>query len=432
MEKSIKVLVVGGGGREHALAWKCAQSPRVAEVLVAPGNAGTAREPKVRNIAIEATQIESLADLAAREGVAFTIVGPEAPLVAGIADVFAARGLPCFGPSKAAAQLEGSKVFTKEFLARHRIPTAGYRRFTGQDFDRAWLAAQPVPIVVKASGLAAGKGVVIAQTGAEAVEAAEAMLGGRFGAAGNEVVIEEFLEGEEASFIVLCDGRHALPMASSQDHKRIGEGDTGPNTGGMGAYSPAPVVTPGVHARIMAEIIEPTLAGLAAEGMPFTGFLYAGLMIDAAGTPKVIEYNVRFGDPETQPIMARLRSDLTLLCEAALSGQLDAQKVEWDPRAAVGVVMAAQGYPDEPRKGDVVDGLDRIGALPGKLFHAGTATREGKVVTAGGRVFCAVGLGATVQAAQREAYALVDAVRFEGVQARRDIGHRAIAREQGA
>ena len=432
MDRSIKVLVVGGGGREHALAWKCAQSPRVAEVLVAPGNAGTARETKVRNVAIDAMQIEALADLAAREGVAFTIVGPEAPLVAGIVDAFAARGLPCFGPRKAAAQLEGSKSFTKAVLARHNIPTADYRRFTREDFDRDWLAAQRMPIVIKASGLAAGKGVVIAQTAAEAIEAAEAMLGGRFGSAGEEIVIEEFLDGEEASFIVMCDGTHALPMASSQDHKRIGDGDTGPNTGGMGAYSPAPVVTPAVHAHIMSEVIEPTLRGLAAEDMPFTGFLYAGLMIDAAGSPKVIEYNVRFGDPETQPILARLRSDLTVLCEAALAGQLDTMKAEWDPRAALGVVMAAQGYPEEPRKGDVIEGLDRIGALPGKLFHAGTATREGKVVTAGGRVFCAVGLGATVQAAQREAYALVDAVRFDGVQARRDIGYRAIAREQGA
>jgi phosphoribosylamine--glycine ligase len=432
MEKSIKVLVVGGGGREHALAWKCAQSPRVAEVLVAPGNAGTAREPKVRNVPIDVMQLDRLADLAAHEGVAFTIVGPEAPLVAGIVDVFAARGLPCFGPRRAAARLEGSKAFTKEFLARHDIPTAGYRRFTRQDFDRDWLAAQKPPIVVKASGLAAGKGVVIAGSGAEAVAAAEAMLGGRFGNAGEEIVIEEFLEGEEASFIVMCDGRHALPMASSQDHKRIGEGDTGPNTGGMGAYSPAPVVTPAVHARIMSEIIEPTLKGLAEEGMPFTGFLYAGLMIDPAGAPKVIEYNVRFGDPETQPVMARLRSDLTVLCEAALAGQLDTVRAEWDPRAALGVVMAAAGYPDEPRKGDVIEGLDRIGALSGKLFHAGTAVRDGKVVTAGGRVFCAVGLGATVQAAQREAYALVDAVRFEGMQVRRDIGYRAIAREQGA
>jgi phosphoribosylamine--glycine ligase len=307
------VLVIGGGGREHALAWKCAQSPRVSEVLVAPGNAGTAREPKVRNVPIDAGQHEALADLAAREGVALTIVGPEGPLVAGIVDAFAARGLPCFGPRKAPAQLEGSKAFTKEFLQRHRIPTAGYRKFTRADFDRDWLAAQPAPIVVKASGLAAGKGVVIAQSSAEAVEAAEAMLAGRFGAAGEEIVIEEFLDGEEVSFIVMCDGTHVLPMASSQDHKRLKDADEGPNTGGMGAYSPAPVVTAPVHARIMREVIEPTVRGLASDGMPFTGFLYAGLMIDASGAPRVIEYNVRFGDPETQPVLARLKSDLTVL-----------------------------------------------------------------------------------------------------------------------
>jgi phosphoribosylamine--glycine ligase len=429
MAGSYKVLIIGNGGREHALAWKCAQSPRVTEVIVAPGNAGTAREPKVRNVAIDVTQMDELANLAAAEGVALTIVGPEGPLVAGIVDLFATRGLPCFGPRKAPAQLEGSKVFTKEFLQRHRIPTAGYRRFTVADFDRGWLAAQPVPIVVKASGLAAGKGVIIAQTAAEAVAAAESMLAGRFGDAGNEIVIEEFLEGEEASFIVMSDGRHVLPMASSQDHKRLRDDDQGPNTGGMGAYSPAPVVTPEVHARIMREVIEPTIKGLAADGMPFVGFLYAGLMIDAGGAPRVIEFNVRFGDPETQPVLARLKSDLTLLCEAALAGQLDTVKAEWDPRAALGVVMAAHGYPDDVRKGDAVEGLDRVGALPGKLFHAGTTTREGKVVTAGGRVFCAVGLGATVRAAQREAYALVDAVRFDGAQSRRDIGFRAIARE---
>jgi phosphoribosylamine--glycine ligase len=429
MAGSYKVLIIGNGGREHALAWKCAQSPRVTEVIVAPGNAGTAREPKVRNVAIDVAQMDELANLAAAEGVALTIVGPEGPLVAGIVDLFATRGLPCFGPRKAPAQLEGSKVFTKEFLQRHRIPTAGYRRFTVADFDRGWLAAQPVPIVVKASGLAAGKGVIIAQTAAEAVAAAESMLAGRFGDAGNEIVIEEFLEGEEASFIVMSDGRHVLPMASSQDHKRLRDDDQGPNTGGMGAYSPAPVVTPEVHVRIMREVIEPTIKGLAADGMPFVGFLYAGLMIDARGAPRVIEFNVRFGDPETQPVLARLKSDLTLLCEAALAGQLDTVKAEWDPRAALGVVMAAHGYPDDVRKGDAVEGLDRVGALPGKLFHAGTTTREGKVVTAGGRVFCAVGLGATVRAAQREAYALVDAVRFDGAQARRDIGYRAIARE---
>jgi phosphoribosylamine--glycine ligase len=429
MAGSYKVLIIGNGGREHALAWKCAQSPRVTEVIVAPGNAGTAREPKVRNVAIDVAQIDELANLAAAEGVALTIVGPEGPLVAGIVDLFATRGLPCFGPRKAPAQLEGSKVFTKEFLQRHQIPTAGYRRFTVADFDRDWLAAQPVPIVVKASGLASGKGVIIAQTAAEAVAAAESMLAGRFGDAGNEIVIEEFLEGEEASFIVMSDGRHVLPMASSQDHKRLRDDDQGPNTGGMGAYSPAPVVTPEVHARIMREVIEPTIKGLAADGMPFVGFLYAGLMIDASGAPRVIEFNVRFGDPETQPVLARLKSDLTVLCEAALAGQLDTVKAEWDPRAALGVVMAAHGYPDDVRKGDAVEGLDRVGALPGKLFHAGTTTREGKVVTAGGRVFCAVGLGATVRAAQREAYALVDAVRFDGAQARRDIGYRAIARE---
>jgi phosphoribosylamine--glycine ligase len=428
--KPYKVLVIGGGGREHALAWKCAQSPRVSEVLVAPGNAGTAREPKVRNVPIDVDRHDVLADLAAREGVALTIVGPEGPLVAGIVDAFATRGLPCFGPRRAPAQMEGSKAFTKEFLQRHRIPTAGYRKFTRADFDRDWLAAQRAPIVVKASGLAAGKGVVIAQSSAEAVEAAEAMLAGRFGAAGEEIVIEEFLEGEEASFIVMCDGTHVLPMASSQDHKRLKDGDEGPNTGGMGAYSPAPVVTPMVHERIMREVIEPTVRGLAGDGMPFTGFLYAGLMIDASGAPRVIEYNVRFGDPETQPVLARLKSDLTVLCEAALAGRLDTVAAEWDPRAAVGVVIAAQGYPEDPRKGDAVEGLERIGTLPGKLFHAGTAVRDGKVVTAGGRVFCAVGLGATVKAAQRDAYALVDALRFDGAQARRDIGYRAIAREQ--
>ncbi len=429
MSSRYKVLIVGNGGREHALAWKCAQSPRVTEVIVAPGNAGTAREPKVRNVAIGVAELEKLANLAASEGVALTIVGPEVPLVAGIVDLFSTRGLPCFGPRKAAAQLEGSKVFTKEFLQRHRIPTAGYRRFTRADFDRDWLAAQRAPIVVKASGLAAGKGVIIAQTAAEAVAAAQSMLDGRFGSAGDEIVIEEFLEGEEASFIVMSDGRHVLPMASSQDHKRLLDDDQGPNTGGMGAYSPAPVVTSLVHERIMRDVIEPTIKGLAADGMPFVGFLYAGLMIDAKGAPRVIEYNVRFGDPETQPVLARLKSDLTVLCEAALAGKLDTVRAEWDPRAALGVVMAAHGYPDEVRKGDVVDGLDRVGALPGKVFHAGTATRDGKVVTAGGRVFCAVGLGATVKAAQREAYALVDAVSFEGAQARRDIGYRAIARE---
>jgi phosphoribosylamine--glycine ligase len=403
----------------------------VTEVLVAPGNAGTAREAKVRNVPIAVEQLDQLADLAASEGVALTIVGPEVPLVAGIVDVFATRGLPCFGPRKAAAQLEGSKAFTKEFLQRHGIPTAGYRKFTRASFDAAWLSQQPAPIVVKASGLAAGKGVIIAPTAAEAVEAAESMLSGRFGDAGDEIVVEEFLEGEEASFIVMCDGTHVLPMASSQDHKRLQDGDAGPNTGGMGAYSPAPVVTGEVHQRIMREVIEPTVKGLAADGMPFTGFLYAGLMIDATGAPKVIEFNVRFGDPETQPVLVRLQSDLTVLCEAALAGRLDTVTAEWDPRAALGVVIAAHGYPDAVRKGDVIEGLERVSSLPGKLFHAGTAMKDGRIVTSGGRVLCAVGLGASVASAQRQAYVLVDAVRFDGAQARRDIGYRAIVRERG-
>ncbi len=426
----MKVLIIGNGGREHALAWKCAASPRVTEVLVAPGNAGTATEARVRNVNVAVDDLEGLAALAEREGVALTIVGPEVPLVLGITDVFQARGLACFGPSKAASQLEGSKAFTKEFLARHHIPTAGYRTFTRANYDRAWLAAQPAPLVVKASGLAAGKGVIIAQTAAEAVEAADAMFSGRFGTAGDEVVIEEFLAGEEASFIVMCDGVHALPMATSQDHKRIGDGDTGPNTGGMGAYSPAPVVTPDVHARVMRDVIEPTLAGLAADGMPFTGFLYAGLMIDAAGVPKVIEYNVRFGDPETQPILSRLRSDLTVLCEAALQGRLDTVTADWDPRAALGVVIAAGGYPDDVRKGDALSGLEAAAQLPGKVFHAGTRLDDGRIVTSGGRVLCAVGLGDTVRAAQAQAYALVDCIAFTGAQARRDIGYRAIQREE--
>ncbi|MEN9705796.1 MAG: Phosphoribosylamine--glycine ligase [Pseudomonadota bacterium] len=429
----MKVLIIGSGGREHALAWKCANSPRVTEVIVAPGNAGTATEARVRNVAIAADDLEGLARLAEREGVALTIVGPEVPLVLGITDLFASRGLACFGPSKAASQLEGSKAFTKEFLARHGIPTAGYRTFNRDNFDKAWLVAQRAPIVVKASGLAAGKGVIIAQTAAEAVEAAESMLfSGRFGDSGAEVVIEEFLDGEEASFIVMCDGKHVVPMATSQDHKRIGDGDTGPNTGGMGAYSPAPVVTPDVHARVMKTVIEPTVAGLAADGMPFVGFLYAGLMIAADGSPKVIEYNVRFGDPETQPILSRLRSDLTVLCEAALAGRLDTVQADWDPRAALGVVIAAGGYPDDVRKGDAISGLDTAAKLPGKVFHAGTALKDGQVVTSGGRVLCAVGLGDTVRAAQAQAYTLVDAIGFTGLQARRDIGYRAIAREERA
>ncbi|MEY3714194.1 MAG: hypothetical protein RL321_1814 [Pseudomonadota bacterium] len=426
----MKVLIVGGGGREHALAWKCAQSARVTEVLVAPGNAGTAREPKLRNVAVAADDVAGLVELARREAVDLTIIGPEAPLVLGVVDAFEAAGLRCFGPRRAPAQLEGSKAFTKEFLRRHGIPTAAYATFTAENFDADWVRAQRAPIVVKASGLAAGKGVIIAATTDEAIEAARAMFEGQFGGAGAEVVIEEFLPGEEASFIVIADGVHALPFATSQDHKRVGDGDTGPNTGGMGAYSPAPVVTPDMHARIMREVIEPTIAGLAADGMPYTGFLYAGIMIHPDGTPNVLEFNCRFGDPETQPIMMRLQSDLTEVCEAALEGRLDQVTMDWDPRAALGVVLAAGGYPDEIRKGDVIHGLNSAANLPGKVFHAGTAISDGEVVTAGGRVLCAVGLGITVSAAQSAAYRLVDAIEWQGMQCRRDIGYRAIAREQ--
>jgi phosphoribosylamine--glycine ligase len=424
----VKVLVIGGGGREHALAWKLAQSRRVDQVLVAPGNAGTAAEPKCRNVAVSVTDIPALVALARRESAGLTVVGPEGPLVAGVVDAFQAAGLACFGPKQAAARLEGSKRFTKEFLARHRIPTARYLAFTRADFDPAAIRAQRPPIVVKADGLAAGKGVVIAQSADEAVHTAEQMLAGAFGEAGNTVVVEEFLEGEEASFIVMADGRHALPLATSQDHKRLQDGDRGPNTGGMGAYSPAPVVTPALHARIMAEVIEPTLAGLAAEGMPYTGFLYAGLMIAADGTPNVLEFNCRFGDPETQPILARLQSDLVDLCEAALAGRLDQVEADWDPRAALGVVLAAEGYPDSPRLGDAIAGLADAATLPGKVFHAGTRQEDDRVLTAGGRVLCAVGLGSGVADARRAAYALVDRLCWRGMQFRRDIGWRAIAR----
>jgi phosphoribosylamine--glycine ligase len=424
----MKVLIVGSGGREHALAWKCAASPRVAEVLVAPGNAGTAREPKVRNAAVETSDLGGLIELARREGVDLTIVGPEAPLVAGLVDAFQRSGLRCFGPGQAQARLEGSKAFAKEFLRRHRIPTAASITFTRRSFDPEWIRRQRAPIVVKASGLAAGKGVVIVESPAEAVTVAEAMLAGRLGEAGREVVIEEFLEGEEASFIVMADGSHVLPLATSQDHKRLEDGDRGPNTGGMGAYSPAPVVTPAIHARIMREVIEPTIRGLAAEGMPYTGFLYAGIMVARDGTPNVLEFNCRFGDPETQPILMRLQSDLTVLCEAALDGRLDQVQAMWDTRAALGVVMAAQGYPDAPRTGDAIAGLENAAKLPGKVFHAGTRLSGDQVVVSGGRVLCATGMGATVAEAQRAAYALTDAVRWPGVIYRRDIGQRAIAR----
>jgi phosphoribosylamine--glycine ligase len=427
----MKVLIVGSGGREHALAWKCAQSPRVKEVLVAPGNAGTATEARCRNVAVAVDDVAGLVALAQREHVDLTIIGPEAPLVIGVVDAFEAAGLRCFGPHKAPAQLEGSKAFTKEFLRRHGIPTAGYATFTRANFDADWVRRQRTPIVVKASGLAAGKGVVIAQSADEAIATAQDMFAGRFGSAGDEVVIEEFLPGEEASFIVIADGVHALPFATSQDHKRVGDGDTGPNTGGMGAYSPAPVVTPELHARIMREVIEPTIRGLAADGMPYTGFLYAGIMIAPDGTPNVLEYNCRFGDPETQPIMARLRSDFPALCEAALEGRLNAVTMDWDPRAAVGVVIAAGGYPDSYEKGLPIAGLAEAAELPGKIFHAGTSLHDGEVVTNGGRVLCAVGLGDDVSTAQRAAYALVDRLCFKDIRYRRDIGYRAIARERG-
>ena len=426
---AMKVLIVGGGGREHALAWKCAAAARVAAVLVAPGNAGTAGESRVRNVNVAAEDVAGLAQLAASEHVDLTIIGPEAPLVAGVVDTFAARGLKCFGPSRAAARLEGSKAFAKEFLARHRIPTANSATFTRDSFDPVWLRSQRAPLVVKASGLAAGKGVVIADSVAQAHAAAHAMFAGQFGDAGREVVIEEFLPGEEASFIVMADGTHILPLASAQDHKRRDDGDRGPNTGGMGAYSPAPVVTPAMHTRIMREVIEPTIRGLAADGMPYTGFLYAGLMIAPDGTPQVLEFNCRLGDPETQPILMRLQSDLTLLCEAALSGALDTVGAQWDRRAALGVVLAAAGYPDEVKKGDLIEGLERAARLPGKIFHAGTRLEAGKVLTNGGRVLCAVGLGASVGEAQREAYALAATVHWPGVQYRRDIGYRAVQRE---
>ena len=425
----MKILIVGGGGREHALAWKAAQSPEVDEVLVAPGNAGTAREPGVRNVAVGAEDLDGLLALARDEGADLTIVGPEAPLVAGIVDRFAAAGLRCFGPTAAAARLEGSKAFTKDFLARHRIPTAAYATFTEVEPALDYLRAQGAPIVIKADGLAAGKGVVVARELDQAEAAVRDMLAGNaFGEAGHRVVIEECLTGEEASFICLVDGEHVLPLASSQDHKPVGEGDTGPNTGGMGAYSPAPVVTPQVHRRILDEVIRPTVAGLAAEGHPFTGFLYAGLMIDAAGAPRVLEFNVRFGDPETQPILMRLRSDLVGLCQAALDGRLDAVEAQWDPRAALGVVMAAEGYPGPYRKGDVIEGLPED-TPETKVFHAGTALRDGQVVTAGGRVLCVTALGETVAAAARRAYAVVEGIHWPGAHYRRDIGHRAIARE---
>lgn len=427
----MKVLVVGSGGREHALAWKCAQSKNVTEVIVAPGNAGTALEPKLRNAAVGAGDIDGLLALARSESVELTIIGPEIPLVAGVVDRFREQGLPCFGPTAEAAQLEGSKAFTKEFLKRHDIPTAAYQSFTELEPALAYIREQGAPIVVKADGLAAGKGVIVATTVAAAKKAATDMLSaGTFGDAGNRIVIEEFLEGEEASFIVMTDGKTILPLATSQDHKARDEGDTGPNTGGMGAYSPAPVVTAELEKRIMDEVIQPTLDGLAADGIEYLGFLYAGLMISSDGTPKVLEFNCRFGDPETQPIMARLNSDLVELCQAAIDGELADKSIDWDPRAALGVVMAAGGYPSNYRKGDKINGLPNVIGIEGKVFHAGTAMRGDDVVTTGGRVLCVVGLGDTVAAARDAAYARVERISWDNVFFRRDIGHRAIAREE--
>ena len=425
----MNILVIGGGGREHALAWKIAQSPRVARVYVAPGNAGTARDDALVNVPI--TDIGELVAFARKSEIALTVVGPEAPLAAGIVDAFREADLAIFGPTRAAAQLESSKDFAKAFMQRHGLPTAGYRTFTDAQEAHAYVAQRGAPIVIKADGLAAGKGVVVAQTKAEADAAVDAMLvDNAMGAAGARVVIEDFLEGEEASFIVMVDGRHVLPLASSQDHKRLQDGDRGPNTGGLGAYSPAPIVTPALHARIMREIIMPAVNGMAADGTPYTGFLYAGVMIDGAGHPKVLEFNCRMGDPETQPIMTRLKSDLVDLVQHAVDGTLDTIEAEWDRRVALGVVLAAAGYPDAPRKGAAIGGLDRVNgeAHPDVyVFHAGTAPQDGRVVVSGGRVLCVTALGDSVRQAQRAAYAAVSAIHFDGMQYRTDIGHRALS-----
>lgn len=426
----MKVLVVGNGGREHALAWKAAQSADVETVYVAPGNAGTALEPKLENIDIGVTDIDALIEFAQSNQIDLTIVGPEAPLVIGIVDKFQAAGLRIFGPTEAAAQLEGSKAFTKDFLARHNIPTAAYGNFTDVDEAVAYIEQQGAPIVIKADGLAAGKGVILAQTNEEAIEAVKDMLSGNsFGDAGARVVIEEMLVGEEASFICMVDGEHVLPMATSQDHKARDNGDLGPNTGGMGAYSPAPVVTQEMHDRIMNEVIWPTVKGMAAEGHPYTGFLYAGVMIDETGKPNTLEYNVRFGDPETQPIMMRLKSDLAALCNAAIDKKLDQVTAEWDQRNALGVVLAAGGYPEKYNSGDVISGIENTETADRKIFHAGTTEKDGKVVTAGGRVLCAVALGDSVTEAQKKAYELVEKISWKDVYYRTDIGYRAVQRE---
>jgi phosphoribosylamine--glycine ligase len=421
----MKVLVIGSGGREHAIAWRLAQSPRIQKVLVAPGNGGTARESGLENVPISA--IDKLAEFALAENIHLTVVGPEAPLADGIVDLFRSRGLRIFGPTQACARLESSKQFAKEFMSRHRIPTAEFSSFDSAGAAHAYIDARGTPIVVKADGLASGKGVIVAMSADEAHRAVERILVERtMGAAGSRVVIEEFLEGEEASFIVLADGEHVLPLATSQDHKRLGDDDRGPNTGGMGAYSPAPVVTPELHAKVVREIIQPVLAGMAEEGHRYTGFLYAGLMIDGSGDPRVLEFNCRLGDPETQPIMLRLKSDLFELIENAMEGRLARVEAEWDRRAALGVVLAAPGYPDAPKKGDVVTGLSAMGD-DFRVFHSGTALKDGAIVTSGGRVLCVTALGDSIKVAQRRAYEVVEGIRFDGMQYRRDIGHRAVA-----
>jgi phosphoribosylamine--glycine ligase len=420
----MKLLVIGSGGREHALAWRLAKSPRIQKVYVAPGNAGTARESDLENVPL--AKVDELVDFALREQIQLTVVGPEAPLAAGVVDAFRAKGLPIFGPTRAAAQLESSKDFAKRFMQRHNIPTAAFATFSDATKAHAHVDAQGAPIVIKADGLAAGKGVVVAMNAVEAHAAIDMMLlDNKMGDAGARVVIEEFLDGEEASFIVMCDGVHALPLATSQDHKRLRDGDQGPNTGGMGAYSPAPVVTPGIHARVMREIIMPTLQGMAQDGIPYTGFLYAGLMIAPDGKVKTLEFNCRMGDPETQPIMLRLKSNFVELVEAAISGRLDQVETEWDRRVALGVVMAAAGYPEAPRTGDVIDGLPPAGD-DYHVFHAGTALQGKDAVTAGGRVLCVTALGDTVKAAQKRAYEVAEQISFDGMQMRHDIGYRAL------
>ncbi len=428
----MNILIIGNGGREHALAWKVAQDPRVEKVFIAPGNAGSATEAKCENVAIDVLAIDQLADFAEQNNVALTIVGPEAPLVAGVVDTFRKRNLDIYGPTAAAAQLEGSKAFTKDFFARHNIPTSNYANFTEVEPALAYIREQGAPIVVKADGLAAGKGVIVAMTLAEAEAAVIDMLSDNaFGDAGSRVVIEEFLDGEEASFIVMVDGENVLPMATSQDHKRVGDGDTGPNTGGMGAYSPAPVVTDAVHQRVLDEIIYPTVRGMAAEGNVYTGFLYAGLMIDKHGAPKIIEYNCRFGDPEAQPILLRLESSLVLLIEAALAKALDKVEAQWDPRPSLGVVLASGGYPaDDYSAGHEIQGLDAAAQLDGKIFHAGSTLKDGKVINTGGRVLCATALGDSVAEAQANAYKLAEKISWDGCFYRKDIGYRAIEREQ--